>query len=198
MLEEDLRKRILDISKRKGLTHVGSCISCLPILIEIYEKKNVEDKVILCNAHAHLAHLVVREHEGLLDFKKIGTIEEHIDKFGIHCDREAGCDATGGSLGHGIGIGIGMALVDRSRDVYVIVSDGSMQEGSNFEALRIKTDLELNNLHIYCNFNGFSAVAPVDLADLTTRMIAFDPTIKTFLTENGEGFEGIEGHYKKL
>jgi transketolase N-terminal domain/subunit len=181
-------KRIIEISKKLGLSHISSCISVLPILEEIYRIKKSEDKVIMDNAHAHLAHLL---------FTNPGKAEELIKK-DIHCNRESGCDAMGGSLGHGIGIAIGMALTDRKRDVHCIVSDGSMMEGSNWEALRLKDELKLDNLKIYCNFNGYSAVAKVDGGKLYNRMKAFCSDVKVYLTDNTEGFEGVRGHYVKL
>lgn len=189
----ELKQRILKISKDKGLSHIGSCLSVLSILVEIYEKKNPEDIVILDNAHSHLAHLVVKEkYEGL------DCIEKLIEDHGIHCDRAAGCDASGGSLGHGIGIGIGMATATRSRNIYVIVSDGSMMEGSNWEALRIKRELKIDNLYIYCNFNGFTAVSSVDKYTFERRIKTFCPDVQFKWTKNGEGFEGVQGHYKTL
>ena len=184
-----IEKRIREISKKLHLTHIGSCISILPILKEIYENKKPNDKVILDNAHAHLAHLL---------FINPQNAETLIKQYGIHCDRRAGCDASGGSLGHGIGIGIGMALVNRKRKIYCIVSDGSMQEGSNWEALRIKQQLKLKNLIIYCNFNGYTASAEVDRDDLVRRMNIFCNDIHVRYTQNGEGLEGIAGHYKTL
>jgi transketolase N-terminal domain/subunit len=168
-------------------------LSVLPILCEIYETKNPQDLVILDNAHAHVAHCVVQEaYNDLHDIKKLLTDN------GIHCDRKAGCDVSGGSLGHGIGIGIGLALSNVDRTVHCIVSDGSMMEGSNWEALRIKNELGLKNLKIYCNFNGYSAVALVNREKLAWQMKQFCPDIIVHNTENGEGFWGIQGHYKVL
>lgn len=188
------QKRILDISKRLGLSHIGSNLSCLPVLMEIYKKKKLEDLVILDNAHAHLAHLVVQE-EYIPNF--VSKIEFVIKKYGIHCDFWSGyCHASGGSLGHGIGIAIGRALANPTRCIYVIVSDGSMMEGSNWEALRIANDLGLTNLSIYCNFNGYTAVAKSNPSDLERKMKLFNGFIKVFRTTNGEGFEGVQGHYK--
>lgn len=191
-------ERILEISKKLGLAHISSCISVLPILEEIYEKKKPEDKVLLDGAHAHLAHLIVRDEWVGDGLESNLVIEDVIKDFGIHCDKRAGCDASGGSLGHGIGISIGMALTDREKIVYCIVSDGSMQEGSNWEALRIKKQLRLDNLKIYCNFNGYTAVAEIDRDDLVKRMKAFCEDIEVRYTENGEGFDGVQGHYKKI
>ncbi len=182
-----LQKRILQISKDLGLTHVGSCLSTLPILEEIYKKKRTQDKVILDNAHSHLSHLLV-----------MGKTEEMIKQYGIHCDRQAGCDASGGSLGHGLGIAIGMAIANPNIKIHVIVSDGSMMEGSNWEAIRLKFNLVVTNLKIYCNFNGFSAVAPVNTEKLEWQMRTFCPDLKVYYTKNGLGENKVEDHYVKL
>jgi transketolase N-terminal domain/subunit len=151
------------------------------------------------NAHAHLAHLVVTQKyfedaTGLVRFDP----EEKIKKYGIHCDKRAGCDAYGGSLGHALGIAIGWALVNSKRKVYCIVSDGSMMEGSNWEALRIMDALKLDNIHIYCNFNGYSAVAEIDFKTLVQRMTAFRKGIEYRKTDNTKQFDGIKGHYIKI
>lgn len=196
------KDRIIEISKKLGLSHIGSNLSCLPILEEIYAKKRRGDIVILDNAHAHLAHLVVNPRkirsEGMIDIDI--PAERLIESFGIHCDRQAGCDASGGSLGHGIGIGIGYAVADRKRDVYVIVSDGSMMEGSNWEALRIIWDLDIPNIHIHANFNGYTAVVRRDPIDLWDRMKEMSPYVDMTLweTDNMKEFEGVQGHYKVL
>lgn len=194
------QNKIIEISKKLGLSHIGSNLSCLPILEEIYAKKRRGDIVILDNAHAHLAHLVVNPRkirsEGMIDIDI--PAERLIESFGIHCDRQAGCDASGGSLGHGIGIGIGYAVADRKRDVYVIVSDGSMMEGSNWEALRIINKLPLENIEIYTNFNGYSAVEKVNDEFLTRKMEEFCPGIEFRYTNNTEEFDGVQGHYKVL
>ena len=187
------KERILEISKKYGLSHIGSCVSVLPILEEIYQSKKPEDKVVLDNAHAHLAHMCVREaYEGYT-----GT-EEHTQK-DIHCNREAGCDASGGSLGHGIGIGIGMALANRDRDVHVIVSDGGAQEGSFFESLRIASELELNNLKIHLNCNGYGAYKEIPTVDLEKQISGFNFPIKVWRTNSNIGsIKGLNSHYQTL
>ena len=162
-----MKDKILEISKKLGLIHIGSCLSVLPILEEVYATKNPQDKVILDGAHSHLAHLVVRYYMDRLwvgadDNLIYGKIEDIIKEHGIHCDRQAGCDVTGGSLGHGIGIGIGLALADRKRTIYCITTDGALSEGSDWEALRIRKELGLYNLRIIVNMNGYTALSEVD------------------------------------
>lgn len=185
----DLKRRILEISKKHGLSHIGSCLSCLPILEDIYRFGTETKLVVLDNAHAHLAHLVVRD---------LPTAEEKITKYGIHCDRRAGCDASGGSLGHGLGISIGLALATPYKMVYCIVSDGSMMEGSNWEALRLIKRLDIKNIEIHCNFNGYTAVARSQPTDLASKIYEFIDNVHIWETNNTKEFDGVEGHYKKL
>jgi transketolase N-terminal domain/subunit len=187
------KQRILDISKKLGLSHIGSCLSALPIYEEIYRIKKRGDIVIADNGHSHLSHLVVKFLEG------DSYIEELIHEHGIHCDRKAGCDASGGSLGHGLGIGIGYAVADKKRSVYVIVSDGSMMEGSNWEALRIADDLKLKNLHIHCNFNGYTAVAKSNPINLFKKMKLFYSDVTLWQTTNGlHDTDSVGDHYEVL
>jgi transketolase N-terminal domain/subunit len=96
-----------------------------------------------------------------------------------------------------LGISIGLALANPKITVYCIVTDGSMMEGSNWEALRLITEFKLANIHIYCNFNGYSAVAKINLEKLVARMRQFT-SVKVYYTDNTKRFEGIQGHYKKL
>ena len=182
------QKEILRISKKLGLSHIGSCLSVLPILEEIYAIKKPKDKVILDGAHSHLSHLL---------FTNPTKAEALIKKHGIHCDRKAGCDASGGSLGHGLGISIGYALANPKITIYCIMTDGGMMEGSNWEALRLVTTLGLKNIEIYVNANGYSAVARVAPKFLKERMQVFHD-IHFRLTDNTKEFAGISGHYKKL
>lgn len=179
-----MKSKILNISKKMGLSHIGSNLSVLPILEEIYKDKDKDIKVILDGAHSHLSHLM---------FTNPKNAEKLIKKYGIHCDRKAGCDASGGSLGHGLGISIGYALAGFKVDC--IVTDGSMMEGSNWEALRLIDELKLP-IKIYVNANGYSAVAKVDAYFLKLRMQAFT-NIDFRITSNTQEFDGVVGHYKK-
>lgn len=182
------KQKILDISKKLGLSHIGSNLNVLSVLEEIYEQKPF--RVVMSNGHSHLSHLL------FLD--PLGSHVEKAIAHDIHCNKRSGCDASGGSLGHGIGIGIGMALAYPNQNIYVTVSDGSLQEGSEWEALRIARDLKLNNLHIYTCLNGYTAVARIDRKKLGSKLKAFYPGIQIRLTNNGKGFEGLQGHYKTI
>lgn len=182
-------KEILRISKKLGLSHIGSCLTTLKVLEEIYKVKKPDDLVLLDNAHSHLAHLM---------FTNPSNAEEMIEKYGIHCDTRTGCVISGGSLGHAGGYGIGLALTNRKRNVYVIFSDGSLMEGSNWEALRIREELGLSNLKCYFNFNGHSALSDINIEKLTDRVYAFCPDAFICLTKCDNKYSGVLGHYCKV
>lgn len=185
------KQRVLAISKRLKLSHIGSNLSCLPILEEIYAKKRSEDKVILDNAHAHIAHLVAQGYSSDIAVYML-------EAYGIHCDTAQQCDASGGSLGHGIGISIGYAFANPKSKVYCIVSDGSMMEGSNWEALRLIDSFNIKNIELHLNANGYSAVAKVDIKKLKRRMRQFTQ-VRVHRTYNGmRELEGLKGHYAVL
>src|SRR5438477_597536 len=92
------------------------------------------------------------EHFGI-----IKDAAENIDIYGIHCERAGGCDCSTGSLGQGLPIACGMAIADRAKNVYCLISDGECSEGSIAEALRIADENQLENLKVHLNYNGWGA-----------------------------------------
>ncbi len=188
-----LEKRVLEIAYKNHLAHIGSAISALPIISEIYETKNLDEKFVLSSGHAHLAHAVVMEAKGI-----IKDAEENIKTYGIHCERQGDCDVSTGSLGHGICIAVGMALADRKKRVFCLVSDGECMEGAVWEALRIAEEQSLNNFYIYFNFNGFGGYKKLNLYSLYAKINAFRINKKIFFTsipKVPEWFRGLKSHY---
>jgi transketolase len=86
-----------------------------------------------------------------------------------------------GSLGHGLPFGVGIAkawqLQDREGRVYVIMSDGEMQEGSNWEAIQFAAHHKLENLVAIIDNNNLQSITTVeetlDLRDLKAKLNAF-------------------------
>lgn len=191
-----LEQRIIDISYKKKLSHLGSCLTCVRQIDQIYLAKTEKDVFILSNGHAGLALYVVLE--------KFGgrNAEVLFDKHGVHPNRdiENGIYASAGSLGHGLGIAVGMALADKTRNVFVMVSDGEMAEGSCWEALRIAGELKLENLRVVVNANGYSAYGKVDTELLDMRMQYFYPSlmIRTNMYDYPDWAQGLSAHYHTL
>jgi len=191
---DTISKQILYLSYKHKLSHIGSCLTAAPIIDHIYSVKQKHEPFILSAGHAHLAHLVVME-----KYKVIKSAQSMLT-YGIHCDRRAGCDVSTGSLGHGIGIAVGMALADRSRNVYVLLTDGDMMEGSVWEALRIAGEQRLENLRVTINANSYGAYRPIDSEwiDLVTQLFYPSLVVKTNMFKYPSYLNGLEGHYHVL
>lgn len=190
---KDLKRRIIDISYKKKLSHIGSCLTAVDIIKEIYDIKKKDEKFILSSGHAGLALYTVLESKG-------GRNAEEIFKHhGVHPDRCSNCqlDCSTGSLGQGLSIAVGMALAERTKDVYCLVSDGECAEGSIHEAIRIANEQKLLNLHIYVNYNGWGAYQAIPNYPLeyTEQNIYITPAVRYTDSDYLPFLKGQDAHY---
>lgn len=186
-----LAYRILDISYRNGLSHLGSCLTALPIIYSVYKTKNPSDKLVLSAGHSGLALYVVLEHFGIIDDAEARLLAD-----GIHPTRGIGIDVSTGSLGQGITVAVGMALASPNINVYVLCTDGEVAEGSWWEAVYFKKKNSLNNLHIIVNNNGYSALGTTSLSeslfnDLGVNMV----NTVDYIPQDIPWFTGLAQHY---
>merc|ERR1712146_713609 len=67
-----------------------------------------------------------------------------------------------GSLGHGLSIATGIAYSNKhtgiNENVYSVLSDGELQEGSTWEATIMASSLELNNLICFVDNNNYQSL----------------------------------------
>ena len=168
----------------------------IDILAKIYEKKGCRDVVVVSNGHAGLAQYVC------LEAYNGKNADDLYSKHGVrpNYDLADGIYASTGSLGHGIGIAVGYALADRTRTVYVTMSDGELAEGSVYESLQIASAQKLENLEIHINANGYGAyrrIYPYKIAEMTCIFGNLD--VKIHHTEFEFPFlEGLDAHYMTL
>jgi transketolase len=158
------RRRILGVSQKTPL-HVAPAFSCLEMVDVIYfgllrRKPDGElwDTFILSKGHGAAAQYVVLEKVGLLPSEDIDLMCQAGGRLGSHPDFGLpGIEAATGSLGHGLPIAVGMALADRlqqvDRLIYLVLSDGELQEGSVWEALMLAPTLRLDNIIVYVDLN---------------------------------------------
>lgn len=186
-------ERILEISYKNNLSHLGSCITVYPILEQIYNEKKEPDLVVLSCGHAGLAQYVIIEKYSNNNI----NAEDLLHKMGIHPvrDTENGIHVSTGSLGCGILIAVGLAIANKNRIVYCILSDGECAEGSVWEALSFCKNNNITNIKIHVNINGFSAYDSVDRTYLEQRLKIFFPDIVIHQTNNPEYLGGLNAHY---
>lgn len=188
-----IERRVLKISYKNKSSHIGSCLMASEPINAIYAVKKHDEPFILSAGHMGLALFCVLEAWGF------GDAEELAKKYGTHPDRdmEHGIWASTGSLGHGIGIAVGMAIANKKRNVYVLLSDGECAEGSVWESLRIAGDLRLENLRVAVICNGYGAYGEIEVDILEKRLQLFYPTliIKANTFNYPEWLQGQGAHY---
>ena len=99
-----------------------------------------------------------------------------------------GVSHSTGSLGHGLPVACGMAFTNRSNHYSVLLSDGEMQEGSNWEALLVAPKLNLNNLSIVIDYNNQQSFGKVSE---TMSIDPLDEKLRSFgwHVEHGDGHD---------
>lgn len=169
-LQKEYRKRILEISYKYKLSHLGSCFSVADLIAGVYKIKRNKERFVLSSGHGGVALYAV------LEKYKLANAEKLFKKHGVHPNRDKinNIHCSSGSLGHGLPIALGMALADKNRDVYCLITDGECAEGSVWESFRIASDLKVNNLKIILNANGWGAYGKILLNPLMTRIKSFN------------------------
>jgi transketolase len=183
-LQKSLRLRLLEVSFREKLSHLGSCLSALDAMIAVYGMKRPQDKFVLSNGHAGLALYVILEKEKLLDLSSMDGVHIHPDR-----SEGKGIHVSTGSLGQGLPIALGMAMADAGRDIYCMISDGECAEGSIWETLRILADQKVKNLKVIVNVNGWAAYMPVVPSRLKAQFEGFGTRV---IEVNGHSLPQIE------
>ena len=123
-MDKKLIKRLLDISYKNQLHHLGSYFSSIEAIDEIYSKMDEEDIFILSNGHSAVALYVVLE-------KYFGfDAEELLTEMGEHPKRDESkkVHCSTGSLGMGLTVAVGRALANKDRVVNCMISDGECSE----------------------------------------------------------------------
>jgi transketolase len=177
--------------KRAGSGHLGSSFSSLDLFVHLlFEELNTArlgwdhpDRDVFFSSKGHdvpglyaaLHALRVLPTERLLRLRRLGGLDGHPD-VGI-----PGIEANSGSLGMGISKGRGMAWAKRFRGrgglVVVLVGDGELQEGQNFEALQAAVHQEIAGLWVIVDRNELQSDKRTEeilaLGDLTAKLAAF-------------------------
>lgn len=189
-----LVKRLLELSHKHRLSHLGSCLTALPIINDIHERMGPDDRFVLSSGHAGLALYVVLE-------KFFGADAEILLRdCGVHPDRlldtQHMIHCSTGSLGQGLPIAVGMAYANKNHTIHCLISDGECAEGSIWEALNLADQLVLPNLKIHLNYNGLGAYREIS-PSLLTKLQAFSTPINLYTTNVNQFpfLEGLDAHY---
>lgn len=194
------RKRILDISQTVSALHAAGAFSCMELTDACYHglmRPDGQDTFLMSKGHGCMAQYVILEDLGVL-------AKEHLDAYctphgilGAHPDYgNPGIEASTGSLGHGMAMAVGMAVAERNKAgggagagmVYVILSDGEIQEGSTWEAFMMASTLGLTNLVALIDNNDFQSLGRT--SETHPSFYPLDDKLEAFGWETAE----VSGH----
>jgi len=127
--------------------HDWSSASTLDVLWVLYDRVlTPADRFLLSKGHGPAAYYAILAAKGLLPVDALDGFGSFDSILGYHPDRMLvpGVEISSGSLGHGLPLAVGMALAGRR--TFVLVGDGELDEGSNWEAVQWAGRMSLSSL----------------------------------------------------
>ncbi len=194
-LAKNMRRSIIETGFIAGRNsaHFGGSLSAVEILACLYggimdiDSKNPtkipRDIFIMSKGHGVLSLAVALAHTGFFDVEKLKTFElDESDLSGhIIMNTNIGMEFSSGSLGIGFSQAVGVALGYRKKKidnkVFVLIGDGELDEGSNWEAAMSAAHFKLDNLFAVVDKNNFqlddSTDKVMNLGDLQKKFLSF-------------------------
>ena len=191
-LARSIRIEVAYMVHRASASHIGSCYSVADILAVLYEsvmnvnsnkpKWEGRDRFILSKGHsaaAVYAVLALKEFFPLVELRGYGQEGSRLMAHVSH--QVPGVEFSTGSLGHGLPFSTGKALAAKRLGltwrVFTLLSDGEMDEGSNWEALLFAAHHKLDNLVAIIDYNKLQSLTSVaqtlGLEPLVDKLAAF-------------------------
>lgn len=177
--------------KKAGSGHLGSSFSAMDIVVKLYyDWMNTKDvgidnpnRDIYFSSKGHdvpglysvLYALGIISEEKFLNLRRLGGLDGHPEV------RNPGCEVNAGSLGMGISKGKGIVIAKKLNNlegrVFVMIGDGELQEGQNFEALQSIIQQKVYNLTVIMDHNKIQSDRPiakiVDLGNIKRKIESF-------------------------
>lgn len=176
-LAKEARKHALKMVVASKASHIGSALSMTDILAVLYydilniaptdPKNEARDIFVLSKGHACVSLYAILGLKGFYDLDELETYGHNDSNFMNHISHKVvGVEFSTGSLGHGLPFATGKALGKKIKKqdshIYVLVGDGEMDEGSNWEALLFASHHKLNNLTLIVDYNNLQSLTTVE------------------------------------
>ncbi|XBH21357.1 transketolase [Jonesiaceae bacterium BS-20] len=160
----EVRRRSIQTIGSVGAGHVGGEFSITDSLVTLYlavmnispeqvaNEDPERDRLVLSKGHAANALYTTLALAGYIAPQALRTFLQPESMLNGHPARNKikAVEANTGPLGHGLPIAVGMALAARidgsARRTFVLLGDGELQEGSNWEAFMTAGHHKLDNL----------------------------------------------------
>lgn len=190
----DIRLIALELCHLSKASHIGGALSVADVLAVLYndllridpERPDwpARDRLFYSKGHTAAALYAALCKRG---FFPLDDLREGYAANGSYYTshinhRISGVELSTGSLGHALGVACGVALAGKRRqqahDVVTIVSDGELDEGSNWEAILFAAHHALDNLLLIVDYNKIQSFGTVEevmvLEPLADKLRAFN------------------------
>lgn len=172
--------------------HLGGSLSCIEIMAVLYgailkyDVNNPEwekrDRFFISKNHCTLAHFPALAEAGFIEKSELKEFKKDGGRLtGYPRNVKVGLEYSGGSLGMAISVAIGVALASREKqldnNIYVLMGDGELNEGSIWEAFMSASQYKLDNITAIIDRNHLSYDGDTEevmaLEDLGAKLSSF-------------------------
>lgn len=187
-----IRQQALRMVHQAKSSHIGGALSMSDIVAVLYDgilrvdpanpRLPSRDRLILSKGHACTALYAALALRHFFPLEELDTYGRNNSRLMAHVSHKVpGVEFSTGSLGHGLPFALGKALAAKRRGdhwrVFVILSDGELNEGSNWEAILLAPQHGLENLRLIVDYNKIQSLGSVEdvisLGDLAAKFRAF-------------------------
>lgn len=201
-LARRMRCQALQMVHRANASHIGSALSIIDILAVLYgrvmktDAANPQwaerDRLLLSKGHACVAVYAALAERGFIDEAAVRSYGQDHSLLMNHISHKVpGVEFSTGSLGHGLPFGTGKALAAKMRGqcwrTYVVLGDGELGEGSNWEAMMFAAHHKLSNLVGIVDYNKLQSLTTVEK---TLRIEPLADKLRAF----GWAVQEVDGH----
>ena len=194
-LVQQVRRDILRMVHKVNSGHPGGSLGCSEFFVALYNEVmdhnpnfkidgKDEDIFFLSNGHISPVFYSVLARNGYFPVEELNTfrlINSRLQGHPTTHEGLPGIRVASGSLGQGLSVAIGSALCKKinndNKTIYVLMGDGELQEGQNWEGLMFACAKSVDNIIVTIDVNGKqidgSTEEVLDLGDIKTKFESF-------------------------
>lgn len=195
-------------------SHIGGAYSMADILAVLYnEVLNIDainykdpkrDRFFLSKGHSCAGLYAVLGLKGFFPLEELDSYAQDGSRFISHISHYIpGVEASSGSLGHILSIACGVAYAAKINQsdfkIYCLLSDGELNEGSNWEPIMLAPQHDLSNLVVIIDYNKIQSLgATADIIDLDPLREKFEAFRWNVHEVNGHDTEQLSNLFKSI